>query len=802
MANAVGARPINHGGAPWEVRVVGTGRVNVSIVDHDDGTATVRYTAQCSGKHHVYVRLGEEQLAGSPFELDVDVVPVHVDSVIPLIACAQCTLRGLYSRWLRSAGKLGRTHHPRGLYANPTQQQRPSGGGGSGRVKSVREIAREKLVAANGREPTPKELVDAVERMRLKEMQEARARFIALNAEEPKAEELVRFADELKAAAAQKQREMQEAHAAGGVRPKLISNAHALNTLKIREEIAARVAPFLSSCRLRSGFDKLKVCKTEENILQAKSSRVVHQLGMRACARAWRLLMAFSVARQAEEVKMERCVRHLMSYRCACAFGSWLDVRKERHEEEKQQKEMLEHAAVHAGRRGVVLAMWAWKRKRRELGQSVEESKRLHSVATRWVGVMRNRELVAAMQIWHRQLEGETKSERGDRKSHLRPHPAASSLLSRVLISTFLILPSRPSHFAILASARHAALRETTHIRFRLEHKRKWMLGGALRQWHLYRAAVEAASRLLQTADVGCPGVGGPGGRKRVLREALRWWQDWRALRTDTDRRVDEHVRRRSSIELRSAMYAWVLFRSTARKVVWGLSQWRRRRVAAAVRAWRGEAGVITREYRLLTIGLLRLCNRQLLCGFRQWIERSGWLAVLRWAFARLTHQGLSRGWARWHEYATQRMDALRRLRAALIHLYSTHLGPGWRRWVSGCRQAAWLSRRLPWALHDRLINRMLSSALNAWRGRHVHDARYFFSAAKLDFVRRRRDLRHGLRAWLSAIGDPRSIEARLRRQQARKRTLVYSEQERAIAEASALAEATYRQERCILHSS
>ena len=210
--------------------------------------------------------------------------------------------------------------------------------------------------------------------------------------------------------------------------------------------------------------------------------------------------------------------------------------------------------------------------------------------------------------------------------------------------------------------------------------------------------------------------MSGVGGRAdgRVLREALRWWQ-LEGPSHHTDRRVEEHERRRSSIELRSAMYAWVLFRSTARKVVWGLSQWRRRRVAAAVRAWRGEAGVITREYRLLTIGLLRLCNRQLLCGFRQWIERSGWLAVLRWAFARLTHQGLSRGWA--VAGTTQRMDALRRLRAALIHLYSTHLGPGWRRWVSGCRQAAWLSRRLPWALHDRLINRMLSSALNAWRG-------------------------------------------------------------------------------------
>ena len=73
------------------------------------------------------------------------------------------------------------------------------------------------------------------------------------------------------------------------------------------------------------------------------------------------------------------------------------------------------------------------------------------------------------------------------------------------------------------------------------------------------------------------------------------------------------------------------------------------------------------------------------------------------------------------------------------------------------------------------------------------------FGAAKLDFVRRRRDL-YGLRAWLSRW-RPARVEARLRRQQAQ-RPLVCSERERAIAEASALAEATYRQERCILHSS
>mgnify|MGYP007045178014 CR=1 FL=1 len=37
--------------------------------------------------------------------------------------------------------------------------------------------------------------------------------------------------------------------------------------------------------------------------------------------------------------------------------------------------------------------------------------------------------------------------------------------------------------------------RETTHIGFRLEHRRKWRLGGALRQWHAHRAAIEAEAK-------------------------------------------------------------------------------------------------------------------------------------------------------------------------------------------------------------------------------------------------------------------------------------------------------------------
>ena len=52
---------------------MGPGRARVSITDHEDGVATVRYTCSCSGRHHVMVRLGEEQLAGFPFEVHVDV---------------------------------------------------------------------------------------------------------------------------------------------------------------------------------------------------------------------------------------------------------------------------------------------------------------------------------------------------------------------------------------------------------------------------------------------------------------------------------------------------------------------------------------------------------------------------------------------------------------------------------------------------------------------------------------------------------------------------------------------------------
>ena len=107
MANAAGGRAIHRGGTPWEVRVVGPGRVSVSLADHEDGVTTVRYTPRCSGLHHVYVRLGEEQVAGSPFDVAVDVVPLRATSVLHLVAASQRSLRGLYTRWLLTTRKLG-----------------------------------------------------------------------------------------------------------------------------------------------------------------------------------------------------------------------------------------------------------------------------------------------------------------------------------------------------------------------------------------------------------------------------------------------------------------------------------------------------------------------------------------------------------------------------------------------------------------------------------------------------------------------------------------------------------------------
>ena len=100
VAHTADGRPVRAGThTPWEVRVSGPGRVLVGLVDHQDGTATVRYTCDCSGRHRIAVRLGKEHLAGSPFEVDVG-VPMHANSLLRRITAMTCTLRGLFTRWV------------------------------------------------------------------------------------------------------------------------------------------------------------------------------------------------------------------------------------------------------------------------------------------------------------------------------------------------------------------------------------------------------------------------------------------------------------------------------------------------------------------------------------------------------------------------------------------------------------------------------------------------------------------------------------------------------------------------------
>ena len=105
MAHASDGQPLSEGGhAAWEVRVYGPGRTRVGVLDHGDGSATVRYTTECSGKFHVSVRLatakGEEvHLAGSPFDINIGVA-YHPRSVVHLLTKACRTLRGLFTRWV------------------------------------------------------------------------------------------------------------------------------------------------------------------------------------------------------------------------------------------------------------------------------------------------------------------------------------------------------------------------------------------------------------------------------------------------------------------------------------------------------------------------------------------------------------------------------------------------------------------------------------------------------------------------------------------------------------------------------
>ena len=118
MNNDPNGRALHVGGAPWSVHVTGPGKVVTSIVDHDDGTVTVRYTCSCSGLHRVYVRLHDDHLAGSPFDVQV-AVGLPAPCVVKLAAASARTLRGLMTRWA-ALSRVRPVHEERARFASNT----------------------------------------------------------------------------------------------------------------------------------------------------------------------------------------------------------------------------------------------------------------------------------------------------------------------------------------------------------------------------------------------------------------------------------------------------------------------------------------------------------------------------------------------------------------------------------------------------------------------------------------------------------------------------------------------------------
>ena len=118
MNNDPNGRALHVGGAPWSVHVTGPGKVVTSIVDHDDGTVTVRYTCSCSGLHRVYVRLHDDHLAGSPFDVQV-AVGLPAPCVVKRAAASARTLRGLMTRWA-ALSRVRPVHEERARFASNT----------------------------------------------------------------------------------------------------------------------------------------------------------------------------------------------------------------------------------------------------------------------------------------------------------------------------------------------------------------------------------------------------------------------------------------------------------------------------------------------------------------------------------------------------------------------------------------------------------------------------------------------------------------------------------------------------------
>ena len=104
--SAVG-EPLILGGTPWVLTMTGPGRSEAQISDHGDGAYTIRYVCSNSGRYRLSVRLGEQHLTGSPFEISVRPMPTSsalgfavIEASLGVAASARHNVRGLWHRWI------------------------------------------------------------------------------------------------------------------------------------------------------------------------------------------------------------------------------------------------------------------------------------------------------------------------------------------------------------------------------------------------------------------------------------------------------------------------------------------------------------------------------------------------------------------------------------------------------------------------------------------------------------------------------------------------------------------------------
>ena len=508
------------------------------------------------------------------------------------------------------------------------------------------------------------------------------------------------------------------------IRPRAASNAWALEELLKRMQLMRTAIPHLEEARRRKGLEAFAVHRQAVRALAKVAVRVMRTANTRRVRLKWARWLEFCDERHTVLQLLDRYAamadrldaRRLMEHGLAC----WRECKAEADAAHAAHVEDLQRADTYSDRQCVAYGMRRWKGVSREATQMAREHKSIGNAAERHLRSRRSMALVAAMEKWR-----------------------------------------------TLRTLHAAALRDLQWIGFRMESKRKWLLGAAVRTWLSFVSAREGSARLDLRSEA--PYLRQ---RQRDLRAAVAFWRDLSAQSVQEATSFDFGARAHRALLLRGSFANWRLLRVPLHQLEWATRHINFQRMRRAQRAWLLHTVDCMRTARTIRFGEARVAGLHLHRAVEMWRR-----AAARWALgargaAHTELKDVARAFACIRAGAARDARGRRSDRVALAHHAVRSVGPAFLCWLKRCRERAWLAACVPRTTVIRLHLRALANGFQHWRGQYASAASIGFRTRQISARRARQLWRYGFYTW-EAVVQPRSLEAQLRRIQRAGRVLV-----------------------------